>query len=169
MTPGNDTTAVSIDDIDQSDCNSPHRNNIPRHVEPILFVLWTMFWFISTIKIIDSRDGTLTAYYLQIASFLCNAALWMEWNSHKFVADGPGTGRSVKCRVYRGLKWLSLGRGKFHQDILQSGRKNNNMAGRSGIGVLVTGFSLVGALKKHAPLVFTVMYINVYISEMETI
>ena len=88
---------------------------IPRHVEPISFVLWTMFWFISTIKIsIDSRDGTLTAYYLQIATFLCNAALWMEWNSHKFVADaradGPGTGRSVKCRVYRGLKWLSSGR-----------------------------------------------------------
>ena len=30
------------------------------------------------------------------------------------------------------------------------------MAGRSGIGVLVTGFSRVGALKKHAPLVFNV-------------
>ena len=29
------------------------------------------------------------------------------------------------------------------------------MAGRSGIGVLVTGFSRVGALKKHAPLVFS--------------
>ena len=28
------------------------------------------------------------------------------------------------------------------------------MAGRSGIGVLVGGFSRVGALKKHAPLVF---------------
>ena len=28
------------------------------------------------------------------------------------------------------------------------------MAGRSGIGVLVTGLSRVGALKKHAPLVF---------------
>ena len=28
------------------------------------------------------------------------------------------------------------------------------MAGRSGTGVLVTGFSRVGALKKHAPLVF---------------
>ena len=38
MTPGNDTTAVSIDDIDQSDCNSAHRNNIPRHVEPIIIV-----------------------------------------------------------------------------------------------------------------------------------
>ena len=32
------------------------------------------------------------------------------------------------------------------------------MAGRSGIGVLVTGFSRVGALKKHAPLVFTVTW-----------
>ena len=29
------------------------------------------------------------------------------------------------------------------------------MAGRSGIGVLVTGLSRVGALKKHAPLVFS--------------
>ena len=28
------------------------------------------------------------------------------------------------------------------------------MTGRSGIGVLVAGFSRVGALKKHAPLVF---------------
>ena len=32
----------------------------------------------------------LTICKLQL--FLCNAALWMEWNSHKFVADGPGTG-----------------------------------------------------------------------------
>ena len=48
------------------------------------------------------------------------------------------------------------GRGKFHQDILQSGLKNENLAGRSGIGVLVVGFSRIGALKKHAPLVFTV-------------
>ena len=62
--------------------------------------------------------------------------------------------RSVQCRVYRGLKWLSSGRGKFYQDILQPGRKHNNMAGRSEIGVLVTRFSRVGALKKHAPLVF---------------
>ena len=29
------------------------------------------------------------------------------------------------------------------------------MTGRSGIGVLVVGFSRVGALKKHAPLVFS--------------
>ena len=29
------------------------------------------------------------------------------------------------------------------------------MSGRSGIGVLVAGFSRVGALKKHAPLVFS--------------
>ena len=29
------------------------------------------------------------------------------------------------------------------------------MTGRSGIGVLVAGFSRVGALKKHAPLVFS--------------
>ena len=34
------------------------------------------------------------------------------------------------------------------------------MAGRSGIGVLVTGFSRVGALKKHAPLVFILKYVS---------
>ena len=33
--------------------------------------------------------------------------------------------------------------------------KIKNMVGRSGIGVLVTGLSRVGALKKHAPLVFS--------------
>ena len=43
--------------------------------------------------------------------------------------------------------------------ILQSGRKNNNMSGRSGIGVLVAGFSRVGASKKHAPLIFTIIFI----------
>ena len=32
------------------------------------------------------------------------------------------------------------------------------MTGRSGIGVLVAGFSRVGALKKHAPLVFNLYY-----------
>ena len=63
--------------------------------------------------------------------------------------------RSVQCRVYNGYLRVGPGRGKFYQDILQPGRKHYNMAGRSGIGVLVTGFSRVGALKKHAPLVFT--------------
>ena len=33
------------------------------------------------------------------------------------------------------------------------------MTGRSGIGVLVAGFSRVGALKKHAPLVFNSKYV----------
>ena len=97
--------------------------------------------------------------YLQIATFLCNAAFWMEWNSHKFVADGPGIGPVRSMSGISGLKMVIFGsvrvRGKFHQDILQSGQKNNNMAGRSGIGVLVTGFSRVGASKKHAPLVFS--------------
>ena len=48
---------------------------------------------------------------------------WMELS--QIVADGPGT-------------WylrVGPGRGKFYQDILQPGRKHNNMAGRSGIGV----------------------------------
>ena len=35
------------------------------------------------------------------------------------------------------------------------------MTGRSGIGVLVAGFSRVGALKKHAPLVFIPDYFQV--------
>ena len=55
--------------------------------------------------------------------------------------------RSIKCRVYRGLKWLSSGRsrsGKISSRYFATGRKNNNMAGRSGIGMLVTGFSRVG-------------------------
>ena len=56
--------------------------------------------------------------------------------------------------AWNGYPRVGPGRGKFHKDILQSGRKNNNMTGRSGIGVLVAGFSRVGALKKHAPLVF---------------
>ena len=83
----------------------------------------------------------------------------MKWNPHKFVADGPGSGPVRSMSGISGLKMAILGSvrvgGKFHKDILQSGRKNNNMTGRSGIGVLVAGFSRVGALKKHAPLVFT--------------
>ena len=37
---------------------------------------------------------------------------------------------SDRCLVYRGLKLLLLGRldrGKFHQDILQSGQKKNKI------------------------------------------
>ena len=76
-----------------------------------------------------------------------------------FVADGPGTGPVRSMSGISGLKWLSSGRsgsGKILSRYLQPGRKHDNMAGRSGIGVLVTGFSRVGALKNHAPLVFIV-------------
>ena len=38
------------------------------------------------------------------------------------------------------------------------------MSGRSGIGVLVAGFSRVGALKKHAPLVFSTNYMYLEVS-----
>ena len=41
------------------------------------------------------------------------------------------------------------------------------MAGRSGIGVLVTGFSRVGALKKHAPLVFSLKAIYLFILHVD--
>ena len=48
--------------------NSSHRNNIPRHVEPIhvLFVLWTMFWFISPIKGINWFTGRYVDGLLQL-------------------------------------------------------------------------------------------------------
>ena len=45
------------------------------------------------------------------------------------------------------------------------------MAGRSGIGVLVTGFSRVGALKKHAPLVFSandILFYHAFIKVTKT-
>ena len=38
------------------------------------------------------------------------------------------------------------------------GAKNKNLAGRSGIGMLVVGFSWIGAVKKHAPFIFSSVY-----------
>ena len=72
-----------------------------------------------------------------------------RWSWHR---SGPFNAGYIGAE--NGYPRVGPGRGKFHKDILQSGRKNNNMTGRSGIGVLVAGFSRVGALKKHAPLVF---------------
>ena len=63
------------------------------HVESILFVLWTMFWFTSLIKdqlIHGTLRRRLTICKLQL--FYAMQHLWMEWNSHKFVADGLVTG-----------------------------------------------------------------------------
>ena len=49
--------------------------------------------------------------------------------------NAPTSIHSAQCRIYHGFKWLPLGLGKFHQDILQSGPKIK--VWRSGIGVLV--------------------------------
>ena len=55
--------------------------------------------------------------------------------------NGPGTGSS-------GLRKISSRYFAFTA-------KNKNLAGRSRIGVLVMGFSRIGAVTKHAPLIFT--------------
>ena len=47
------------------------------------------------------------------------------------------------------------GLGTIHQDIFAIGVKNENLVGQSRIGVFIVGFSLIGALKRHAPLVFS--------------
>ena len=43
---------------------------------------------------------------------------------------------------------------KIYSRYFAIGAKNKNLAGRSRIGVLVVGFSRIGALKKHTLLVF---------------
>ena len=86
----------------------------------------------------------------------------MKWNSHKFVADGPGTGPVRSMSGISGLKMAILGSVRVGENFLKifcsRDEKNNNMSGRSGIGVLVAGFSREGALKKHAPLVFSLLH-----------
>ena len=59
---------------------------------------------------------------------------------------------SCQCQVYWSFKWMPLGRSWLGYFAI--GAKNKNLAGWSGIGVLVVGFSQIGALKSHAPLVF---------------
>ena len=44
--------------------------------------------------------------------------------------------------------------GKISSRYFAMGAKNNNLAGQSGIGVIVVRFSRIRALKKHALLVF---------------
>ena len=55
---------------------------------------------------------------------------------------------------YTGLKMAIFGSVRVGENFIKifcnRDEKIDNMAGRSGIGVLVTGFSRVGALKKHA-------------------
>ena len=80
-----------------------------------------------------------------------NHFLWLQHNGWNGTVTNLLPKMSGIC-----LKWLSSGvRVGENIKIFCNGRKTNNMTGRSGIGVLVAGFSRVGALKKHAPLVFS--------------
>ena len=87
----------------------------------------------------------------------CSIMDWMELSQiccrRSWYRSGPFNIGYIGA--WNGYLRVGPGRGKCYQDILQPGRKHNNMAGRSGIGVLITGFSRVGALKKHAPLVYS--------------
>ena len=47
--------------------------------------------------------------------------------------------------------WVGPGQAKFHPRYFAIGAKNKNLAGRSGIRVLVVGLSLIRALKKTCP------------------
>ena len=133
------------------------------NVEPILFVLWMMFWFISPIKVINwftgrYLDGLLFA---KLQLFVqCSIMDGMELSQfccrRSWYRSGPFNVGYIGA--WNGYLRVGPDRGKFHHHILQSGRKNKNMAGRSGIGVLVTGFSRVGAFKKHPPLIFTIQW-----------
>ena len=60
--------------------------------------------------------------------------------------------------IYWGFKWIPSGRQNISSRYLAIGVKNQNLAGQSGIRVLVVRFGQIGALKKHAPLVFNETY-----------
>ena len=54
--------------------------------------------------------------------FLCNAALWMEWNSHKIVADGPGTGpvgSIMSGIIISGLKMAIFGSVRVGENFIK--------------------------------------------------
>ena len=65
-------------------------------------------------------------------------------------------------RIYRGFKWMPAGPGKISSSYFAMGAENKNLAGRSGIGVLVVRFGQVGglsrALKKSAHFYFVTLY-----------
>ena len=129
------------------------------NVEPILFVLWMMFWFISPIKVINCFTGRYLdgLLFAKLQLFVqCSIMDGMELSQiccrRSWYRSGPFNVGYIGAWI--GYLRVGPDREKFHHHILQSGRKNKNMAGRSGIGVLVTGFNRVGAFKKHAPLIF---------------
>ena len=73
-------------------------------------MLWMVFWFISPIKVINLFTGRyVDGLLFANCNFLCNAALWIEWNSHKFVADGPGTCPVRSMSGISGLKMVIFG------------------------------------------------------------
>ena len=51
--------------------------------------------------------------------------------------------------------------GKISSRYFATGVKNKNLAGRSGIEVLAVGFSRIGTLKKHAPLVCNYNHVQI--------
>ena len=62
--------------------------------------------------------------------------------------------RSGQCQVYRDFKWTPPGRSKLEKissNYFAIRTKNKNLAGWSGIGVLVVRFSWIGASKKKKP------------------
>ena len=50
---------------------------------------------------------------------MCNAALWMEWNSHRFVADGPGTGPVRSMSGLSGLKMAIFGSVRVEENFIK--------------------------------------------------
>ena len=54
-----------------------------------------------------------------------------------------------------GLQMNASGSGKISARYFAIGAKTKSLAGWSGIGVLVVGFSQIGTLKKHALFVFS--------------
>ena len=69
-------------------------------------------------------------------NFLCNAALWIEWNSHKFVADGPGTGPVRSMSGISGLKMAIFGSVRVGENFIKifCNRDENIITWRGGPG-----------------------------------
>ena len=62
----------------------------------------------------------------------------MEWNSHKFVADGPGIGPVRSMSGISGLKMVIFGSVRVGENFIKifcnRDEKNNNMPGGPGSG-----------------------------------
>ena len=69
---------------------------------------------------IDSRDGTQTVYYLQIATFLCNAALWMNGTLTNLLSTVLVPVRSGPLNVgYTGLKMAIFGSVRVGENFIR--------------------------------------------------